>query len=60
MKSNEQERRPSGRDFVSGEFSKVIQKALNTVDLFFTDGIDWKAFFLAFQELQAQYHSGLF
>ncbi|MBE8988802.1 pentapeptide repeat-containing protein [Nostoc sp. LEGE 12450] len=55
LKSNEQERRPSSRDFAPGEFSKVIQKALNTVDLFFTDGIDWKAFLLAFQELQAEY-----
>jgi uncharacterized protein YjbI with pentapeptide repeats len=55
LKSKQQERRPSGRDFVSGEFTKLFQKALETVDLIFTDGIDWKAFLLSFQELQVEY-----
>ena len=51
------DRRPSDPDriFAPGEFSKLFQKALETVDLIFVDGIDWKAFFQSFQELRSQY-----
>jgi len=51
------DRRPSNPDriFAPGEFSKLFQKALETVDLIFGDGIDWKAFFQSFQELRSQY-----
>ncbi len=54
-KQNEKERRPSSGSFRSGEFILLIQKALETVDLIFADGIDWKAFFASFQELQAEF-----
>ncbi len=52
-----QERRPNdpNRNFAPGEFTKLFQKAQKTVDLIFADGIDWKAFFQSFQELQTQY-----
>lgn len=43
------------RFFASGEFTQRFQKVLATVDLFFADGIDWKAFLASFQDLQAQY-----
>ena len=51
------DRRPSDPDciFAPGEFTKLFQKALETVDLIFGDGIDWKAFFQSFQELRSQY-----
>ena len=52
---NHHERRPSIGEFAPGEFTKLFQKALETVDLIFADGIDWKAFLLSFQELQAEY-----
>ena len=54
---NQQERRPSdpNQSFKLGEFTKLFQEALKTVDLIFTDGIDWKAFFLSFQEVRAKY-----
>ena len=57
LKVGEQERRPSdpNRNFESGEFTKLFQKALETVDLSFTDGIDWKAFLLSLEELQDEY-----
>ena len=55
LKNGEQERRPSNGEFAPGEFTKLFQKALETVDLIFTDGIDWKAFLKSFQELQTQY-----
>jgi uncharacterized protein YjbI with pentapeptide repeats len=51
------DRRPSDpkTTFAPGEFTKLFQKALETVDLIFSDGIDWKAFFQSFQELRSQY-----
>lgn len=54
-KNGKQERYPSGRNFAPGEFTKLLEKALETIDLIFADGIDWKAFLLSFQELQAEY-----
>lgn len=41
--------------FKTGEFTSLFQKVLNTVELIFRDGIDWKAFFLTFQELSSRY-----
>ncbi|MGI0490882.1 pentapeptide repeat-containing protein [Alkalinema pantanalense CENA528] len=57
LRENQQERRPSdpNRNFAPGEFAALFQKVIETVDLIFADGIDWKAFFQSFQELQAQY-----
>lgn len=55
-----EQRRPinSNSIFATGEFTqrfKVFEKALETIDLTFTDGIDWKVFFQSFQELRQQY-----
>ena len=55
LKANKQSRRPRSGEFETGEFTKLFQKILETVDLIFTDGIDWKAFLLSFQELQKEY-----
>ncbi|MFN6496209.1 MAG: pentapeptide repeat-containing protein [Nostoc sp. DedQUE01] len=52
LKSDKQERRPSSGEFAAGEFTKLFQKALETVDLIFRDGIDWQAFLTSFQNLQ--------
>ena len=51
------DRRPHdpNKIFTPGEFTERFQKVLDTVDLFFADGIDWKAFLASFQDLQAQY-----
>jgi uncharacterized protein YjbI with pentapeptide repeats len=48
------ERRPSSGDFAPGEFTKLFQEVLNTVDLIFRDGVDWKAFLTAFQQVQVE------
>ena len=48
LQPNQQERRPHNCYFASGEFVTLFQKVLETVDLIFTDGIDWKAFFTSF------------
>lgn len=49
------ERRPLSGQFRLGEFTIMFQRALSTIDLIFANGIDWKAFFIAFQELQTEY-----
>ncbi|KAM3097390.1 pentapeptide repeat-containing protein [Phormidesmis sp. 146-12] len=51
---NEQERRPSSGNFAPGEFTKLFQEVLNTVDLIFRNGIDWKAFVVAFKQVQVE------
>jgi uncharacterized protein YjbI with pentapeptide repeats len=52
------ERRPSDDShFAPGEVVTLLQSVLATIDLVFVNGIDWKAFFLSFQELQTQYGS---
>ncbi|BDM79880.1 hypothetical protein AM10699_27480 [Acaryochloris marina MBIC10699] len=55
LESGNKNRVPSSGYFKSGEFSALFQKVLNTVELIFRDGIDWKAFFLTFQELRTRY-----
>ncbi|MEH2391735.1 MAG: pentapeptide repeat-containing protein [Nostoc sp.] len=52
--TDDRERRPSSGDFQPGEFTKLFEEVLNTVDLIFRDGIDWKAFVNAFQTVQDQ------
>jgi uncharacterized protein YjbI with pentapeptide repeats len=50
----ERERRPSSGDFAAGEFTKLFQEVLSTVDLIFRNGVDWKAFLSAFQQVQVE------
>jgi uncharacterized protein YjbI with pentapeptide repeats len=57
LKTNQQERCPHDPEttFLSGEFSKLFQKVGETLDMDFEAGIDWKAFWLTLQAVQAQY-----
>lgn len=48
------ERRSSSGSFAPGEFTKLFQEVLSTIDLIFQDGIAWKAFVTAFKSLQVQ------
>jgi len=60
LKEGFKDRRPRSGKFSSGEFTTLFQRALSTIDLVFTDGIDWKAFFITFHELESEYqNSGL-
>jgi uncharacterized protein YjbI with pentapeptide repeats len=56
LKKNQQERRPSdpNKNFEPGEFTKLFQKALETVDLIFSEGIDWQAFLFSFEKLHVE------
>ncbi|MCT7963548.1 pentapeptide repeat-containing protein [Laspinema sp. D1] len=49
-----QERRPHNLNkiFKPGDFAKLVEQSIGTVDLIFREGIDWKAFFKSFVELQ--------
>lgn len=49
--NNQRERRPSNGEFAPGEFTKLFQEVLSTVDLIFRSGIDWKAFTYSFNKL---------
>jgi uncharacterized protein YjbI with pentapeptide repeats len=52
--TDNRERRPSSGEFQPGEFTKLFEEVLNTVDLIFQNGIDWKAFVNAFDQVQNQ------
>jgi hypothetical protein len=51
---NKQERLPSDRNFAPGEFTKLHQKLENVVELIFHNGLNWRAFAFAFNEVNAQ------
>lgn len=52
--TDNRERRPSNGEFKPGEFTKLFEEVLSTVDLIFRDGIDWKAFVTAFKKVQVE------
>lgn len=52
--TDDRERRPSSGEFKADEFSKLFQEALNTVDLIFREGIDWRGFIYSFKKVQVQ------
>jgi len=55
-----QERRPRdpNKIFNPGNFQRLIETARETVDLIFSDGIDWKAFLESFHGLQIESENG--
>ncbi|QDL06847.1 hypothetical protein DP113_02020 [Brasilonema octagenarum UFV-E1] len=52
--TDDRERRPSSGEFQPGEFTKLFEEVLTTVDLIFRDGINWKAFAAAFKKVQVE------
>ncbi|MBE8991078.1 pentapeptide repeat-containing protein [Nostoc sp. LEGE 12450] len=53
-RQGQKERRPSNGNFAPGEFTKLFQKSLETVDLIFRNGIDWDAFVYSFKKLEVE------
>jgi uncharacterized protein YjbI with pentapeptide repeats len=45
---------PSNRNFALGEFTKLFRKALDTVNLIFSNGFDWDAFAYSYKQLQIE------
>lgn len=54
LQADQKERSPKSGNFAPGEFTRLFQKALETVDFIFRNGIDWLAFLIAFQKLQVE------
>ena len=52
LKEDQQERRPHTGNFAPGEFTKLFQESLETVDLIFREGVDWEAFAYSFANTQ--------
>ena len=54
LEENERERRPSNGEFVTGDLAKLVQKAINTVDLIFRNGVDWEALLVSLDKLRVE------
>ncbi len=56
LKYPEQMRCPSdpNRNFEPGEFTKLFQKVLSTVDLIFRNGVDWQALLISLEKLRVE------
>jgi uncharacterized protein YjbI with pentapeptide repeats len=52
--NNQQERRPSSGEFAPGEFTKLFQIAINTVDLIFRNGLDLQALSAALAKVKIE------
>lgn len=55
LRANGKERRPCIGTFMPGEFTKLFQKALETVDLIFLNGIKWSALLASLNQLKVEY-----
>ncbi len=53
------DRAPLTADFKPGEFAALHEKVLDTVDLIFTDGLDWHIFFQTIQDLRCQFEQAI-
>lgn len=54
QKNERQERRPSSSNFQPGDFTRLYQRPIETLDLIFRDGIDWKSFADTLQALNTE------
>jgi uncharacterized protein YjbI with pentapeptide repeats len=52
--TDDRERRPSIGEYQPGEFTTFFAEVVNTVDLIFKYGVDWKAFMESFQQVQRE------
>ena len=54
LKEGYEERRPHNGNFAPGEFAELYEVSLEAINIVFQDGIDWRAFLAAFQQIQAE------
>ncbi|MBW4565820.1 MAG: pentapeptide repeat-containing protein [Mojavia pulchra JT2-VF2] len=57
LRSGQKERRPNTGKFAPGEFSKLFQQTLETIDLIFRKCIDWDAFAYSFKKVEVENQS---
>ncbi|MBW4541340.1 MAG: pentapeptide repeat-containing protein [Myxacorys chilensis ATA2-1-KO14] len=55
--TDDRERRPSSGEFATGEFTHLFREVLDTVDLIFRNGIDWRALTQSLQRVQVEHPS---
>ncbi len=53
LKHNQQERRPNSGTFAAGDFARLFQEVLDTVELILHAGLDWKALAVSLNQVQA-------
>ena len=54
LRQGQQERRPHCDTFAPGDLAKLVQDSLETVDLIFDKGVDWRAFTYSFHKTQIE------
>ena len=54
LKPDQKERRPHNGNFAPGEFTKLFQKALETIDLIFRERVDWDAIAYSFKKVEVE------
>ncbi|MEM8720930.1 MAG: pentapeptide repeat-containing protein [Cyanobacteria bacterium P01_G01_bin.39] len=61
LQNEKKERRPLNQNkiFAPGEFTKLFQKVQKTVDLVFSEGIDWQVFLESFEKLKVKFGNDL-
>ena len=52
--TDDKERRPSSGYFQPGDFTKLFQEVLDTVDLIFRNGVEFKAFMSSFKKVKVE------
>jgi uncharacterized protein YjbI with pentapeptide repeats len=55
--TDDRERRPSSGEFSPGEFTSLFRQVIDTIDLIFRNGIDWRAFTQSFQQVQVEHET---
>ncbi|WP_414619922.1 pentapeptide repeat-containing protein [Calothrix sp. CCY 0018] len=51
LQNQQQERHPPSGIFADGEFTKLFQVVVDTIELIFRNGVDWEALILAIKEV---------
>ncbi|WP_127082270.1 hypothetical protein [Dulcicalothrix desertica] len=54
LKYGGKERRPHSGEYAPREFTKLFQETLDTIDIIFNNGLDWKAFIIALDKVQVE------
>lgn len=54
LQNRQRERHPPSGVFLDGEFTKLFQVVVGTIDLIFRNGVDWEALIIAIKEVSAR------